>query len=88
MSQGPLCPNLTKKVQKEVSQMANRNLSRVMLLGGLSVNLNHLIKIIVHRLYFLFILTDYQRDLKLSHIVNCKTYKNHCALAIFSFYSY
>ena len=42
MSQGPLCPNLTKKVQKEVSQMANRNLSRVMLLGGLSVNLNHL----------------------------------------------
>ena len=42
MSQGPLCPNLTKKVQKEVSQMANRNLSHVMLLGGLSVNLNHL----------------------------------------------
>ena len=37
MSQGPLCPNLTKKVQKEVSQMANRNLSCVMLLGGLSV---------------------------------------------------
>ena len=25
MSQGPLCPNLTQKVQKEVSQMANRN---------------------------------------------------------------
>ena len=23
MSQGPFCPNLTKKVQKEVSQMAN-----------------------------------------------------------------
>ena len=42
MSQGPLCPNLTKKVQKEVSQMANHNLSHVMLLGGLSVNLNHL----------------------------------------------
>ena len=42
MSQGPLCPNLTQKVQKEVSQMANRNLSRVILLGGLSVNLNHL----------------------------------------------
>ena len=42
MSQGPLCPNLTKKVQNEVSQMANRNLSRMMLLGGLSVNLNHL----------------------------------------------
>ena len=31
MSQGPLCPNLTKKVQKEVSQMANRNLSCAML---------------------------------------------------------
>ena len=42
MSQGPLCPNLTKKVQKEVSQMANHNLSCVMLLGGSSVNLNHL----------------------------------------------
>ena len=42
MSQGPLCPNLTKKVQKEVSQMANRNLSYVILLGGLSVNLNRL----------------------------------------------
>ena len=42
MSQGPLCPNLTKKVQKEVSQMSNRNLSLVILLGGLSVNLNHL----------------------------------------------
>ena len=43
MSQGPLCPNLSQKVQAEVSQMANRNLSRVILLGGLSVNLNHLI---------------------------------------------
>ena len=42
MSQGPLCPNLTQKVQKEVSQMANRNFSPVILLGGLSVNLNHL----------------------------------------------
>ena len=42
MSQGPLCPNLTKKVQKEVSQIAHRNLSLVILLGGLSVNLNHL----------------------------------------------
>ena len=38
MSQGPLCPNLTQKVQKEVSQMANRNLLCVMLYGGLSVN--------------------------------------------------
>ena len=34
MSQGPLCPNLTKKVQKEVSQMANHNL--------LHRHLNHL----------------------------------------------
>ena len=42
MSQGPLCPNLSQKVQKEVSQMANRNLSPVILLGGLSVNFNHL----------------------------------------------
>ena len=31
MSQGPLCPNLIQKVQKEVSQMANRNLSCAML---------------------------------------------------------
>ena len=44
MSQGPLCPNLSQKVQKEVSQMANRNLPIAMLLGGLSVNLNHLKK--------------------------------------------
>ena len=43
MSQGPLCPNLSQKVQKEVSQMANRNLPRAMLSGGSSVNLNHLI---------------------------------------------
>ena len=42
MSQGPLCPNLTKKVQMEVSQIANRNFPLVILLGGLSVNLNHL----------------------------------------------
>ena len=45
MSQGPLCPNLSQKVQKEVSKMANRNLSPVILLGGLSVNLNHLKKV-------------------------------------------
>ena len=44
MSQGPLCPNLTQKVQKEVSQIAKCNLSCVILLGGLSVNLNHLKK--------------------------------------------
>ena len=31
MSQGPLCPNLTQKVQKEVSQMANHKLSCAML---------------------------------------------------------
>ena len=31
MSQGPLCPNLSQKVQKEVSQMANRKLSCAML---------------------------------------------------------
>ena len=43
MSQGPLCPNLSQKVQKEVSQMTNRNLSHMILLGGLS--LNHLKKI-------------------------------------------
>ena len=42
MSQGALYPNLSQKVQKEVSQMANCNLSWVILLGGLSVNLNHL----------------------------------------------
>ena len=42
MSQGPLCPNLSQTVQKEVSQMANHNSSPVILLGGLSVNLNHL----------------------------------------------
>ena len=42
MSQGPLCPNLSKNVQKEVSQMANHNLSCAMLQGGLSVNLNYL----------------------------------------------
>ena len=42
MSQGPLCPNLTQKIQREVSQMANQNFSCTMLLGGLSVNLNHL----------------------------------------------
>ena len=42
MSQGPLCPNLTKKFQKKVSQMVNRNLSHPMLWGGLSVNFNHL----------------------------------------------
>ena len=31
MSQGALCPNLSQKVQKEVSQMTNRKLSSAML---------------------------------------------------------
>ena len=48
MSQGPLCPNLSQKVQKEVFQMANRNLLCVMLQGGLSVNLNHLKTTLTH----------------------------------------
>ena len=29
MSQDPLCPNLSQKVQKEVSQMANCNLCKL-----------------------------------------------------------
>ena len=40
-----------QKVQKEVSQMANRNLSCVMILGGLSKNLNHL-KILFNNVSF------------------------------------
>ena len=40
MSQGLLCPNLPKKVQNKVSQMAINNLSRVMLYGGLSLSLS------------------------------------------------
>ena len=31
MGQGPLYPNLSQKVQKEVSEMANRKLSSAML---------------------------------------------------------
>ena len=31
MSQGPLCPNLSQKVQKEVFQKANPNLPHAML---------------------------------------------------------
>ena len=42
MSQGLLCPNLIKKVQREAYQKANRNLPCAMLLGGLRINLNHL----------------------------------------------
>ena len=38
MSQGPLCPNLTQKAQKEVSQMANRNLPCVIYIYNLLCN--------------------------------------------------
>ena len=44
MCQAVLSPNLTKKFQWEVSQIANNRFPLVMLLGGLSVNLNHLKK--------------------------------------------
>ena len=43
MCQAVLSPNLTKKFQWEVSQIADNRFPCVMLLGGLSVNLNHLI---------------------------------------------
>ena len=59
MSQGPLCPNLTQKVQKEVSQMANRNFSPMILLGGLSVNLNHLTTTKNHLKYLLLLALAY-----------------------------
>ena len=59
MSQGPLCPNLTQKVQKEVSQIANHNLPLVILLGGLSVNLNHLIK----KLFLIYIFSHLSANL-------------------------
>ena len=42
MCQAVLSPNLTKKFQREVSQIASDRFPCVMLLGGLSVNLNHL----------------------------------------------
>ena len=42
MSQGVLCPNLTKKFQSKVSQMADHKLPCGVAIGGLSVNLNHL----------------------------------------------
>ena len=42
MCQAVLSPNLTKKIQWEVSQIADNRFPCVMLLGGLSVNLNHL----------------------------------------------
>ena len=42
MSQAVLSPNLTRKFQWDVSQIADNRFPLVMLLGGLSVNLNHL----------------------------------------------
>ena len=42
MCQAVLSPNLTKIFQWEVSQIADNRFPRPMLLGGLSVNLNHL----------------------------------------------
>ena len=42
MSQAVLRPNLTKKFQWEVFQIAGKRFSLATLLGGLSVNLNHL----------------------------------------------
>ena len=42
MCQAVLSPNLTKKFQQEVSQIVDNRFPCVMLLGGLSVNLNHL----------------------------------------------
>ena len=42
MCQAVLSPNLTKKFQWEVSQIADNRFPCMMLLGGLSVNLNHL----------------------------------------------
>ena len=42
MCQAILSPNLTKKFQWKVSQIADNRFPCVMLLGGLSINLNHL----------------------------------------------
>ena len=42
MCQAVLSPNLTKKFQWEVSQIADNRFPCMILLGGLSVNLNHL----------------------------------------------
>ena len=42
MCQAVLSPNLTRKFQWEVSQIAHNRFSCVTLLGSLSVNLNHL----------------------------------------------
>ena len=54
MSQGPLCLNLTKLFQKEVSQMANCNLSCVMqLLHNVYVKEILLFDLAVNFLYFI-----------------------------------
>ena len=42
MSQAILSPNLTKEVQWEVPQIADKRFPCAMVYGGLSVNLNHL----------------------------------------------
>ena len=52
MSEGVLSPNLTKKFQWEGSQIAKKKFPCTMLLGGLSVNLNHLTKVtLLYNLY-------------------------------------
>ena len=38
MSQGVLCPNLTKKIQSKVSQMANHKLPCAVAIGGLKAH--------------------------------------------------
>ena len=65
MSQDPLCPNLSQKVQAEVSQMANCNLSRMILLGGLSVNLNHL------KTNSLFLVVHHKQKNTFNNIIQC-----------------
>ena len=67
MSQGPLCTNLSQKVQKEVSQIANCNLPSVILLGGLSVNLNHLKTTILPYMYF-FVYISFKMKVCFIHV--------------------
>ena len=60
MSQAVLRPNLTKKCQWEVSQIAKKRFSHATLLGGLSVNLNHLkIKNMYSNAYFSILDLDF-----------------------------
>ena len=42
MSQAVLSPKLTKEIQWEVAQIADKRFPCVIVYGGLSVNLNHL----------------------------------------------